>query len=233
MERVEDWYIYCEYDNFLREINFLYDEYINKIATLYKTPEEEANKYEKYLEENPSEYSYITNVEDVLPEIQNLTFQRYLSVKNIKYRYLCMNIVALYQMLEQFFSSIIKTRISMSMDETLKKKSAESKFYIVDIKFFFNEFNYDIESNKYYKEINELRLIENVIKHGDGTSANKLKAINDKYFKKVKMSYPYNDTIINDNLNIDEKDFERFYIAINKFIKEMPKHFIHKYKWEK
>lgn len=136
MERVEDWYIYCEYDNFLREINFLYNEYINKIATLYKTPEEEANEYEKYLEENPSEYSYITNVEDVLLEIQNLTFQRYLSVKNIKYRYLCMNIVALYQMLEQFFSSIIKTRISMSMDETLKKKSAESKFYIVDIKFF-------------------------------------------------------------------------------------------------
>lgn len=106
MERVEDWYIYCEYDNFLREINFLYNEYINKIATLYKTPEEEANEYEKYLEENPSEYSYITNVEDVLLEIQNLTFQRYLSVKNIKYRYLCMNIVALYQMLEQFFHQL-------------------------------------------------------------------------------------------------------------------------------
>ena len=92
MERIEDWYIYNEYDYFLREINFLYNEYENKIKDLYKTPNEEANEYINYLENNPSEYSYIIDEEDVLPEIQYLAFQRYNSIKNIKYRYLCMNI---------------------------------------------------------------------------------------------------------------------------------------------
>lgn len=234
MERIEDWYIYCEYDNFLREVDFVFNEYNNKISKLYKTPNEEADEYTQYLYENPSEYSYIENIEDVEGEILKLSFQRYLSVKNIKYRYLCMNIVTLYQMLEQFFSSIIKMRISMSMDKELKDKYKSSNFYLRDIKKFYKEdYNYDFENNKYYKIIDELRLVENVIKHGEGRSEKELKQINSKYFTKLHLSYPYNDTIINDNLNINDKDFEKFYKAIKNFINEMPKHFKHKYKWEK
>jgi len=234
MQRIEKWYIYNEYNNFLREIDFLYNEYVNKISTLYKTPEEEANDYEKYLEENPSEYSYIENIEDILPEIQDLTFKRYLSIKNIKYRYLCMNIVTLYQMIEQFFKSIIKIRISMSMDKKLKEKYKKTNFYLKDINRFYQEdYNYDFENNNYYKIIDELRLIENVIKHGEGKSANKLKQINPKYFIKIHSSYPYDDTIINDNLNINDNDFEKFYKGISNFINEMPKHFIHEYELEK
>ena len=106
MERQEDWYIYNEYDNFLREIDFVYNEYKNKISKLYKDPDIEANEYQQFLYENPSEYSYIENIEDVEEEISVLCFRRYLLVKNIKYRYLCMNIIIMYQMLEQFLNSI-------------------------------------------------------------------------------------------------------------------------------
>lgn len=234
MERSEDWYIYNEYDNFLREIDFLYNEYMDKILTLYKSPEEEANNYEKYLENNPSEYSYIENIEDELPEIQSLAFQRYLSVKNIKYRYLCINIIALYQMIEQFFKSIIKMRISRSIDKKLKEKYKKSNFYLKDINRFYTEdYNYDFENNNYYKIVDELRLIENVIKHGGGKSANELKQINPKYFIKLDSGYPYDDTIINDNLNIEDNDLERFYKGISNFINEMPKQFTHKYEVEK
>lgn len=233
MERIEDWYIYNEYDNFLREINYLYNEYINKIATLYKTPEEEADKYEKYLENNPNEYSYILSEEDILPEIQYLVFQRYLLIKNIKYRYLCMNIVIIYQMLEQFLSSMLKNRMLISMDNNLKEKYKKSRFHLDDIKKLYKEdYNYEFDNNEYYKEIYELRLLDNCIKHGEGWSANELKKINSKYFNKLSSSYPYNDTIIHDNLEINNKDFEKFYTAIINFINDMPKHFKHKYIWE-
>lgn len=233
MERIEDWYIYQEYSNFLKEIDFIFNEYNNKISILYKDPEEEAEEYTKYLYENPSEYFYIEDIEDVLIEIQELSFQRYLSIKNMKYRYLCMNIVTIYQMLEQFLSSIIKNRISLSMDRKMKTKYEKSNFYISDIKSFYkDEFNYNLENNKYYDLINELRLLENVIKHGEGNSAEQLKNINNKYFSKKGNSYPYNDTIIHDNLEVNDKDFERFYNAIKNFINEMPKHLQHKYRWE-
>ncbi len=234
MKRSEDWYIYKEYNNFIRELDFVFDEYQNKISKLYKTPDEEADKYMQYLYENPKVYSYIENAEDVEEEIFSLSFQKYLSVKNMKYRYLCMNIVTLYQMIEQFFSSIIKMRISMSMDKILKEKYKQNKFYLKDINRFYKEdYNYDFENNNYYKTIDELRLVENVIKHGEGKSAKDLRKINDKYFEKIGRNYPYNDTIINDNLNMDENDLEKFYTGIKNFINEMPKHFIHKYELEK
>ena len=50
---------------------------------------------------------------------------------------------------------------------------------------------------------------------------------------KIPSTYPYTDTIINDNLNIDDKDFERFCNAINNFINTMPKKFEHSYKRKK
>lgn len=234
MEIVEDWYIYTEYSNFLREVNFVHKEYKNRISKLYKTPDEEANEYTKYLYENPNEYSYIENIEDVEPEILRLSFERYLLVKNIKYRYLCINILTLYQMVEQFFSSIIKMRISISMDNELKEKYNNENFYLKDIKTFYEkDYNYEFGNNKEYQTLDELRLLENVIKHGEGKSANDLRKINDKYFKKIPSTYPYTDTIINDNLNIDDKDFERFCNAINNFINTMPKKFEHSYKRKK
>lgn len=233
MERIEDWFIYQEYDNFLREIDFIYNEYKSKISKLYESPDKEAERYIEYLQRTPSEYSYIENIEDVEPEIQCLSFQRYLSVKNIKYRYLCMNIVMIYQMLEQFLSSMIKNRISLSMDKELKRKYEKSNFYMCDIKSFYKEeFNYKFDENSNYNKINELRLLENVIKHGEGVSAEQLKILNDKYFSKKGNSYPYNDTIIHDNLDITDNDLEIFYKAIRNFINGMPKHFKHRYNWE-
>ena len=234
MERIEEWYIYGEYNRFLREIDFVFNEYKNKISTLYKTPDEEAQIYKEYLTENPNEYSYIVNIEDVESEIEGLSFQRYLLVKNIKYRYLCMNIVTIYEMLEQFLISLIKGRIFLSMDMKLKRKYEKSNFYKSDIiSFYKDEFNYNIEDNIYYNEVNELRLVHNVIKHGEGDSSSTLKQINPKYLAKLEDYYLYNDTIINDNLDINDNDFERFYKAIKNFMSEMPKYFKHKYNWEK
>lgn len=224
MKKCEEWYIYNEYDNFLKEINFLYSEYIKKIEHLYKSPDEEAELYRDYLFENPEEYSYIDDIEDVPSEIERLAFDRYLLVRNIKYRYLCSNIIMLYQMLEQFLSSLVRCKISRTMDKKIANEYNNKNIYLNLIIDFYKQYQYDIKENSHYSKIDELRLLENVIKHSSGKSEKDLRKINNKYFKKIPTSYPYDDTIINDNLNIDKEDFKSFVDAINGFILEMPKY---------
>ena len=227
MKRVDQLYIDNEYKIFLQEINYLWKEYNKKISKLYKSPEEEAEKYEAYLLENSDEYSYVENIEDVLPEIERLVYNRYLLIKNIKYRYLCMFITTIYEMLEQFFCSLIKSRLGLFFDFNLKKYNKE--LYFKDIIDFYKDFNYEIKNNNYYKDIYELRLLHNVIKHGKGSSEKELNKINKKYFTKISSIYPFDDTIINDNLNLEESDFDRFVEAINNFIKEFPLILNHEY----
>ncbi|MFS1245092.1 hypothetical protein ACFDCM_10395 [Enterococcus lactis] len=92
--------------------------------------------------------------------------------------------------------------------------------------------NMEEKKVKELSKIRELRLLVNVIKHGEGNSAIKLRKRRPDFFK-YRTTEPLdkiNDRLVtwnsvlldSDALNVDEKEFYSYYSAINEFWDSMP-----------
>ncbi len=97
---------------------------------------------------------------------------------------------------------------------------------IEDIKEVFNEFGQDLERLNSWSKIEELRLLANVIKHGDGWSATKLKQLRSDYFdaesKSTDLLDLYKTTLGERVLNIDDSEHGIYCGAIIQFWDELP-----------
>ncbi len=230
--RYEEWYLYNYCENFIKEIDFLYDTYINKIEKVYSEPEEEAEIYRIYLLGNLSEVNAISEENQEL-ELEGMVFQRYNLIKNIKYRNLVSYISTAFEMLEQFLISITRKQLNYcSMDKEYIKEAKTN--YLSDIEKVFIKYNYNFSNNKYYDKIKELNLLNNVIKHAEGQSEKKLRVIRPQIFEKnnhdiIKF---YNNTIIDDTLNLTNDDFKEYTDAIKGFLREFPEKMSYEYNIE-
>lgn len=227
-KRYDEWYFYDSISKFIDEIDFTYNTYINNIKNIFDTPENEAQKYITYLQTNQQKL-YSLSPEDVELEIQSKGQERYYFVMNMKYRHLAIFIDLVYQMLEQFFISFCKFQQKYhSYDENIKNE----KFKRLDqcASAFKKYFNLDIKQFKHYNKINELRLLQNVLKHSDGESKNKLLNIRPDYFTENKSVFTlYKNTIINPTLNITDNDLKEYIYSIEEFLKQFPDKIIHEY----
>ena len=92
-KRYDEWSFDNAVNNFIEEIDFVYNTYINNIQNIFDTPENEAKKYINYLEENPQELTYdYPDPDYALSEIQSRGQKRYYFVMNMKYRNLAIYI---------------------------------------------------------------------------------------------------------------------------------------------
>lgn len=227
-KRYDEWYFYDSISKFIDEIDFTYNTYINNIKNIFDTPENEAQKYITYLQTNQQKL-YSLSLEDVELEIQSKGQERYYFVMNMKYRHLAIFIDLVYQMLEQFFISFCKFQQKYhSYDENIKNE----KFKRLDqcASAFKKYFNLDIKQFKHYNKINELRLLQNVLKHSDGESKDKLLNIRPDYFTENKSVFTlYKNTIINPTLNITDNDLKEYIYSIEEFLKQFPDKIIHEY----
>jgi hypothetical protein len=85
--------------------------------------------------------------------------------------------------------------------------------------------NYDVTRLIWWNKIEELRLLCNVIKHGDGVSANKLRQTKPDIFRKfdgVDLFDLYKTTLLEITLNIDDSSFERYQNAVIGFWFDIP-----------
>ena len=86
-------------------------------------------------------------------------------------------------------------------------------------------FSFDMESVSTWPTVDELRLLCNVIKHSDGTSARDLKKANPKLFKDDKgIDYLklYRTTLLEITLNIDESTLSHYLTGLKIFWDEIP-----------
>jgi hypothetical protein len=97
---------------------------------------------------------------------------------------------------------------------------------IDDIKTELLEFGQDIEKFSCWEKINELRLLNNVIKHGDGWSATELKKIREDFFRDdflgIDMLDLYKTTLNEKVLSLDDKEIEVYCEALIRFWDELP-----------
>ncbi|MFR5643184.1 hypothetical protein [Clostridium paraputrificum] len=201
------------------------DTYINRIAPQFLNIEQEA---EKVSEEYYSELGrYFNNESDDPGDYAELAWEKgldyYEGVSLMKYNTKMMWISTVYQFWEQqvrkfLYDEISHTHILGDYKDFCTKG-------ISDIKEIFLWFNYNLELKNSWKEINELRLVNNVIKHGDGWSARELQKIKPEYFEdelQINRLELYKNSLNDEVLNINEYDFERYCNSLIGFWDELP-----------
>lgn len=224
-KRYDEWYFYDECDKFLKELNFVYKTYTNNIENIFKDPDVEANEYEQYLYQNLGEVN-VYDEQSIPSEIYSMCYHRYILIKNIKYRYLATHIGLIYQMFEQFILSLSKRQQKfISHDRKINELKLE---YLSDCIEMMKKYNFDITLSSEYKKIEELRYLYNVIKHGDGKAKKKLEKIRPDIFEKKDLDR-YNNTIIDDTLNISKNDLDLYINSINNILNSFPDKIIHEY----
>lgn len=151
-------------------------------------------KFDKFMQSQNKKHYSKPNLELIKFELEN--------------RLLLMTISLLCEMFEQFLGDIIisELKIKEGLDFNMIKKM-----------FFDN--GYDLESNSHWETVNELRLLVNVIKHGDGSSRKKLQKIRQDYFDHENI---IKNTLNDVELNIWDDDLENYFLELMNFIDELP-----------
>lgn len=224
-KRYDEWYFYDSCDKFLNEIDFVYNTYINCFENIFSEPEKEALKYEEYLNEHLEEVCVNDEI-DIPSEIQSMVYHKYILVKNMKYRHLATYISMIYQMFEQFILSLAKHQQKF-ISHDYKINDLKLEYLRHGIKML-KEYNFDITILSEYKKIDELRLLYNVIKHGDGDSKKELEKIRADFFVNNGLDM-FDNTIINDTLNISKTDLDTYINSIKKLLNQFPDKIIHEY----
>jgi hypothetical protein len=78
-----------------------------------------------------------------------------------------------------------------------------------------------LRSTNFYNDLEHLRLIANVIKHGDGTSCDELLATSPEMFREGIYS-SYNRIRKAEHLELASEDFLRFTVAVREFFEQFP-----------
>jgi hypothetical protein len=83
-----------------------------------------------------------------------------------------------------------------------------------------SDFGWDIRDADFYSQLDNLRLITNVAKHGDGTSCKALLKQAPDMFRKTGLNVPASAR----NLKLSQDDFCKATTAATEFFKQFPKH---------
>lgn len=210
---------------FKEHIKVFRDFYLEKLYPNFENIKVDAEKYaqEKFKQhsstvKNP-EIDFSTIAEKALDE----SIQFYENFNIVHYTFIASSIASLYVIWEQQTRKFLYDEISHDSQIDFENFCTNG---IKGIKSNFKKFDVDITTFTCWDELEELRLLNNVIKHGDGNSANDLYDLNEDLFKKDlfgdSVKENLDTTILEENLNISKEDFIRYSEAIIQFWVEVP-----------
>lgn len=220
-------------EKFKKPIELFKDTYSNKINPVFENIEEESKAI---AEERYQELGRYFNPDyhdpgDFAGDAWEAGIEHYESMALMKYNTKLMWISTLYQFWEQQVRKFVYEEITRT-HKCIDKKGKEVLFRdfcirgIDDIKEKFLEFGQDLEKLPCWIKINELRLLTNVIKHGDGWSATQLKELRPDFLKPDFPEYDlldvYKTTLDEKVLNIDDDEFQKYCEAIIEFWDVLP-----------
>ena len=153
-----------------------------------------------------------------------------MSMYLMQYNVRLMNIATLYQVWEQQIRSFLyeeltrhhRFEISKGKYLTIKEFCAKG---FQDIKDVFKQLDTNFELFISYSKINELRLLANVIKHGDGGSATQLKKLRPDIFDSssgIDKMELYKTTLNEVVLEVDDGELREYGDALLEFWDEIP-----------
>ena len=144
-------------------------------------------------------------------------------LSRVKYAFTAMAITSLYHMWEQqvrrFLYKEMRHDFRLEMSEFCTGG-------VKDILKIFNYYQVDLTGFECWDNIDELRLLCNVLKHGAGKSAQQLYQINSDLFKKSWLNYSeprfLETTLLDENMNINQGLFNQYAISLVTFWSVLP-----------
>ncbi len=199
---------------YLQEPYNLYIEtYKNKILPVFLNVEEEAHNIAKNCFKDMGKHINPDTCDpaDLADRAWEKGLDYYQGMILMRYNSQLMWISTLYQFWEQQVRCFIFEEVSRNFRRVNFKSFCNSG--IKDIRKQFQRFGIDINELNSWPDINELRLLTNVIKHGDGNAAAELEKMKPEYFRNnfddslIKF---YGTSLNYKTINVLDSDFYRF-----------------------
>jgi len=186
----------------------------DKILTAFSDIE---NDVEKEMERLANEYPFDPDYHD--PEnVMEWAYEKGIDygidLSETKCLFIAFSAIALYHDWEKSIISFLKREIS-------RNNSVPKISKWVHILKWLNKYDTPIELYDFYHDLNELRLVSNAIKHGEGPSFDELKKINTAILSPkqngIYSSSSGEHSLLGVDLYIEQSDFERYEAALLKF----------------
>ena len=198
--------------------------YFQKLLPVFKDIESDANKFRDDFYNNfMSQPAHNDSIDpsSIAENAQEEGIDHYLHLKLGKYNLTATWHATLYQLWEQQ----LRRFLFLKMPPVKKIQFEGFRTKLSEIKEKFKLHNVDIENFSCWPQINELRLLCNVIKHGDGISAEELRKIKPTLFKQegdTDYMKIFKTTLLEETLNIDEKTLQNYSEALLSFWDNIP-----------
>lgn len=203
----------------------LVDDYYNRTIVVFTDIDKEVEKYAEEL------YESFPGTEDTDPAsvaewAQDEAIKKYQTLSIMKSNHLLMTIAMLYHLWEQ---QLIRFTIH-ELQRYLKFDGKTMSFR--DVQLIFRLHGVDISKTKSWPRLHELKCLVNTIKHGDGTSADKLRDIRPDFFllpdlfrddKETDTLELFGSVLLDEySLQVAERDLYIYIEAAKEFWDEMP-----------
>jgi hypothetical protein len=206
------------------EISDYVEIYSQKLLPVFKDIESDANKIRDDSYDNVMSqpaYNDFIDPSSIAENALEEGIKHYLYLKLGKYNLTATWHATLYQIWEQ------QSRLFLfrEMSHVCRIQFDTFCINLSEIKKKYKLHNVDIESFPCWSQIEELYLLCNVIKHGDGRSVKELRKIKPTLFKKengIDYTETFKTTLLEETLNIDEKTLQNYRDALLSFWDEIP-----------
>lgn len=221
-------------EKFKKPYNYYTEIYFNRVVQVFENIDVEAEELARNHYEELGQYfdPDIHDESDFAERAIEKGLEYYDAVSLVKYNNKLMWISTMYQFWEQQVRKFLFDELKQSITILYNDKGQEIDFRnfcakgILEIKEEFRCFEYDIERMKSWSCINELRLLANVIKHGDGGAATSLEKLRPDFFKseitEFNLMKSYRTVLNEQVLNIDDSELIKYKEALNSFWDELP-----------
>lgn len=221
-------------ERFQKPYDYYLDVYFNKVVLVFNNLEEEADEIAQSHYEELGQYFNpdIHDESDFADSAFEKGLEYYEAVSLIKYNSKLMWFSTMYQFWEQQVRKFLYDEIKQSGITLCNEKGQEIDFKnycshgIKGIKREFKHFGYDIEKMERWSDIDELRLLANVIKHGDGGAATSLEELRPEFFRSEITEYNLMKsyrTVLNEQvLNVNDTELIKYKEALQSFWEELP-----------
>lgn len=212
-----------------KEIRSYHDILRKRLFNNFLEIEQEANEYSQKLFEEfgnlPGDGS--VDMSDIADMALNKGINFYEELSSVKYVITAATISSLSRLWEQQIMRFIFNEIRRYGKFEFNKLFGRG---IIDIKEILSKFDFEIENMNCWSKLNELRLLCNVIKHGDGRSAKELRAINPDMFQKLffdkNVEIQITVSLLEEVLTLSVETFENYVEIVIAFWDEFPKSLI-------
>ena len=216
----------------IKRMSSLYKECITKP---FENPEKSADAIKEKVLQNPSEYLGDTLDGDYGSIAEEYAFCEYGIIKDMQYRTRLLWICCIFEMWEQNLSCHILQDLCNSQFPITENQKNNLFNGFDTFKHLFSSEMFDGTDDKCiltdfpkYKELQELHLLVNAIKHGRGSSLERLYKYFEKYNAGKEKVFKLYDgaTLYTPTLNITDDDFCRFCNVLTDFWDWIPVHIV-------